>query len=107
MLPFLQYCGKKAKSLLLKITGTNHVLGHRLWAKDFPPFSEVIHTQYLIVGGGISGLSACRFFNLNNEHDYLLLEMENHLGEILQTDRIHFQSFHWELIIYLYRIKRT
>jgi hypothetical protein len=60
MLPFLQYCGKKIKSLL-KITGTNHVLGHRLWAKDFPQFSEVIHTKYLIVGGGISGLSASRF----------------------------------------------
>lgn len=80
ILPFLQYCGKKAKTLLLKITGTNHILGHQLWAKDFPQFSEVIHTQYLIVGGGISGLSACRTFHQNNEHDYLLLEMEDHLG---------------------------
>ncbi|AZA79089.1 NAD(P)/FAD-dependent oxidoreductase [Chryseobacterium sp. G0186] len=80
MLPFLQYCGKKAKTLLLKITGTNHILGHQLWAKDFPQFSEVIHTQYLIVGGGISGLSACRTFHQNNKHDYLLLEMEDHLG---------------------------
>ncbi|WP_449401594.1 NAD(P)-binding protein [Chryseobacterium wanjuense] len=80
MLPFLQYCSKKGKSFLLKITGTNYVLGHKLWAKDFPKPAEEIHTKYLIVGGGISGLSACRFFSQNNENDYLLLEMENHLG---------------------------
>ena len=75
MLPFLQYCGKKVKALLLKISGTNHVLGHKLWAKDFPQFSEVIHTKYLVFCGGISGLSACLFFSQNNEKDYLLIEM--------------------------------
>lgn len=93
MLPFLQYCGKKVKSLLLKITGTNHVLGHRLWAKDFPQFSEVIHTQYLIVGGGISGLSASRFLSLNNKKDYLLLEMENHLGGNSSNGQNQFSKF--------------
>lgn len=80
MLPFLQYCSTKAKSLLLKITGTNHILGHRLWAKDFPAVSEEIYIRYLIVGGGISGLSACRFFHQNGQDEYMLLEMENHLG---------------------------
>ncbi|AZB20601.1 NAD(P)/FAD-dependent oxidoreductase [Chryseobacterium indologenes] len=80
MLPFLQYCGKKIKSIMLTITGTSHVLGHRLWAKDFPQVSEVIHKKYLIVGGGISGLAASRFFHQHLETDFLLLEMENHLG---------------------------
>lgn len=93
MLPFLQYCGKKVKALLLKITGTDHVLGHKLWAKDFPQFSEVIHTKYLIVGGGISGLSACRFFNQNNEKDYLLLEMENHIGGNSSNGQNKFSKF--------------
>ena len=93
MIPFLQYCGKKVKSLLLKITGTNHVLGHQLWAKDFPQFSEVIHTRYLIVGGGISGLSASRFFSQNNQNDYLLLEMENHLGGNSSNGQNKFSKF--------------
>lgn len=93
MLPFLQYCIKKGKSLLLKITGTNHVLGHKLWAKDFPKPSEEIHTKYLIVGGGISGLSACRFFSQNNENDYLLLEMENHLGGNSSNGQNQFSKF--------------
>jgi hypothetical protein len=35
-LPFLQFCSKAAKSLIVKISGTNHVLGHQLWEK----FSE-------------------------------------------------------------------
>lgn len=93
MLPFLQYCSKKGKSLLLKITGTNHILGHKLWAKDFPKPTEEIHTKYLIVGGGISGLSACRFFSENNEQDYLLLEMENHLGGNSSNGQNQFSKF--------------
>ncbi|MCW3162043.1 NAD(P)/FAD-dependent oxidoreductase [Chryseobacterium oryctis] len=93
MLPFLQYCSKKGKSLLLKITGTNHILGHKLWAKDFPKPSEEIYTKYLIVGGGISGLSACRFFSQNNENDYLLLEMENHLGGNSSNGQNKFSKF--------------
>ncbi|WP_052248345.1 NAD(P)-binding protein [Chryseobacterium taiwanense] len=93
MLPFLQYCSKKGKSLLLKITGTNHILGHQLWAKDFPKPSEEIHTKYLIVGGGISGLSACRFLSQNNESDYLLLEMENHLGGNSSSGQNKFSKF--------------
>lgn len=92
-LSFLQYCEKKTKSFLLKITGTNSVLGHRLWAKDFPKASEEIKTKFLIVGGGISGLSACRFFSKNNENDYLLLEMENHLGGNSSNGQNKFSKF--------------
>jgi hypothetical protein len=93
MIPFLQYCSKKGKSLLLKITGTNHILGHKLWAKDFPKPTEEIRTKYLIIGGGISGLSACRFFSHNNENDYLLLEMENHLGGNSSNGQNQFSKF--------------
>lgn len=93
ILPFLQYCGKKGKSMLLKITGTNHILGHKLWAKDFPEPTEEIHTKYLIVGGGISGLSACRFLNKNGENDYLLLEMEDHLGGNSSNGQNAFSKF--------------
>ena len=76
----LQSCAKKARTLMLKLTGTNHILGHRLWAKDFPPPSSTIKTQYLIIGGGISGLSAARQLAKNGITDFLLLEMENHTG---------------------------
>ncbi len=93
LLPFLQYCEKKGKSWLLKITGTDHVLGHRLWAKDFPEPTEEIRVKYLIVGGGISGLSACRFFTQHNEEDYLLLEMENKIGGNSSNGQNTFSKF--------------
>lgn len=93
MIPFLHYCSKKGKSLLLKITGTNHILGHKLWAKDFPQPTQETRTKYLVVGGGISGLSACRFFSQHQENNYLLLEMENHLGGNSSNGQNKFSKF--------------
>lgn len=93
ILPFLQYCGKRVKSLLLKITGTDHILGHQLWAKDFPAPTEEIQTKYLIIGGGIAGLSACRFLHKKGQNDYLLLEMEDHLGGNSSNGENQFSKF--------------
>lgn len=92
-IPFMQYCGKKAKSFIVKITGTNHVLGHRLWTKDFPKPSEEIKTKFLIVGAGISGLSAARYFKQNGENDFLLLEMENSVGGNSRNGENKFSKF--------------
>lgn len=93
MLPFLQYCKQKSKTFLLKISGTNYVLGHQLWAKDFPKPTEEIKTKFLIVGSGISGLSACRYLKNNNEDDFLLAEMENHLGGNASNGENQFSKF--------------
>lgn len=79
-LPFLQYCSKVTKSFLIKITGTNHVLGHQLWAKNFPKPIETIKHQFIIVGAGITGLSAARILKKNGFEDFVLLEMEHHFG---------------------------
>lgn len=78
--PLAQACRQKAVSLLVKLTGTSHILGHRLWAKDFPKPSEQIEIPYLIIGGGISGLSAARQLKKNGIEDFLLLELESHTG---------------------------
>lgn len=64
----------------MRLTGTNHILGHRLWIKDFPKPVEQIHIPYLIIGGGISGLSAARQFHKKGISDFLLIEMADHLG---------------------------
>ncbi|TRW26393.1 twin-arginine translocation pathway signal protein [Flavobacterium zepuense] len=78
--PFLKACQQKAAALIVKLTGTNHVLGHRLWAKNFPKPSQNIQIPYLIIGGGVSGLSAARLFNKKGIDDFLILEMESHIG---------------------------
>ena len=78
--PFLDACTQQAKKLLVRLTGTNHILGHRLWVKDFPKPERQIHVPYLIVGGGISGLSAARQFHKKGISDFLIVELEDHLG---------------------------
>ncbi|WP_409417888.1 NAD(P)-binding protein [Flavobacterium sp. PS2] len=80
LIPFLQFCSDKIIHLLIRLSGTNHLLGHRLWIKDFPKPTSQIHIPYLIVGGGISGLSAARQFEKKGISDFLLVELEGHLG---------------------------
>lgn len=80
VMPVFQYCKDKTVGFLVRLTKTNHILGHRLWAKDFPKPTERIEIPYLIVGAGISGLSAARQFSKKGISDFLLLEMENHVG---------------------------
>ena len=79
-LSFLQYCSKAAKSFIIKISGANHVLGHQLWAKNFPKPTGISKHKYIIVGAGITGLSAARFLKKNGIEDFALLEMEKHFG---------------------------
>ena len=60
VIPFLDACKEKVITLLIRLSGTNHILGHRLRVKNFPKPTQEISIRYLIVGGGISGLSAAR-----------------------------------------------
>lgn len=80
LIPLLQFCADKAKQLLVRLSGTNHLLGHRLWTRDFPKPTSQIHVKYLIVGGGISGLSAARQMTRKGIDDFLLIELEGKLG---------------------------
>ncbi|MFT3794980.1 FAD-dependent oxidoreductase [Flavobacterium sp.] len=78
--PLVQACKEKVVTLLIKLTGTNHLLGHRLRSPDFPKPVSQIRIPYLIVGGGISGLSAARQLTKKGISDFLLLELEDHVG---------------------------
>lgn len=80
LVPLLQACKEKAVTLLIRLSGTNHLLGHRLRSPDFPKPVSRIEVPYLIVGGGISGLSAARQLSIKGVSDFLLLELENHVG---------------------------
>lgn len=78
--PFLQFCTDKITTLLIRLSGTNHILGHRLRVGNFSKPTREIHIPYLIVGGGITGLSAARQLVKKGISDFLMVEMENHLG---------------------------
>ena len=77
---FLHSCKEKAITFAIRLSGTNHILGHRLRSKDFPKISRTIEIPYLIIGGGISGLSAGRQFKKKGIEDFLILELEKNAG---------------------------
>lgn len=77
---FIQSCKQKANGLFLRLTGTNHILGHRLRFPDFPKPSEEVHIPVLILGAGISGLSAGYQLKESGFSDFLILEMEEQAG---------------------------
>ncbi|WP_235921952.1 NAD(P)-binding protein [Flavobacterium phycosphaerae] len=76
----LHSCKEKTIALLIRLSGTNHILGHRLRVQNFPKPTQQIHIPYLIVGGGITGLSAARQLVRKGVSDFLMVELENHLG---------------------------
>ncbi len=79
-LNFIQACKQKGNELFLKLTGTHHILGHRLRFPDFPKPSETIEIPVLIIGGGITGLSAARRFAQKGMTDFLVVELEAEVG---------------------------
>ncbi|MGL5888748.1 MAG: NAD(P)-binding protein, partial [Bacteroidia bacterium] len=78
---FLHACGNTSSPHQIKgeVTGANSKLGHRLRTMDFPPVSQTIKTNVLIIGGGVAGLSAARELKKSNI-DFLLLELESETG---------------------------
>lgn len=80
LIPLVQSCKEKVLKMAIRLSGTNHILGHRLWTKNFPKPTREIRIPYLIVGGGITGLSAARQLHKKGISDFLLVEMEDHLG---------------------------
>lgn len=62
------------------IVGANSATGHLLRSIDkLPRPVRTIHTETLIVGSGISGLSAARWLHKAGR-DFMLVEMDDHLG---------------------------
>jgi protoporphyrinogen oxidase len=64
-----------------KLNGPNAKAGHVLRDKTpLPEPSSQINIKTLIIGGGISGLSAARWLLKSGYQDFKLLELEDHAG---------------------------
>jgi hypothetical protein len=58
---------KKTVTLLIRLSGTNHILGHKLRYKISQEAYQEISISYLIVGeGGISGFECSRTIGKDN-----------------------------------------
>ena len=82
----LSACSTAARSISHiqgRMVGANHQAGHKLRnssALHDLPISERLTTDVLIIGGGISGLSARRWLIQKGIRDVLLLEMDTKTG---------------------------
>ena len=47
-IPFIQSCTNSVEKLIFKITGTNHILGHRLRTSDFPKPTKTIKRENIV-----------------------------------------------------------
>ncbi|MBL8516077.1 MAG: NAD(P)/FAD-dependent oxidoreductase [Betaproteobacteria bacterium] len=76
-------CGRTAKSPAPPpgtLTHTGHELGHRLRDGGLPPAGETLKRKVVIVGAGMSGLSAAWRLQRAGFTDFELLELESSAG---------------------------
>jgi phytoene dehydrogenase-like protein len=63
-----------------ELLGMDWARGHRLRDANLPPPSSTRRTGVLIVGGGVSGLSAAWWLARNGRDDFVVLEMDEEPG---------------------------
>lgn len=72
-------CNNK-RSVKGSIIGANAGIGHLLRDKTFPTPIKSGKKKVVIIGGGVSGLSAARHLQKNNITDFILLELDQKVG---------------------------
>ncbi len=77
------------------IMGASSRAGHLLREGKFPPVEKTTHTEVVIVGGGISGLSAAWQLNRKGIHSFQILELEKQLGGNAQSGRNEVSAYPW------------
>jgi len=96
----LHACRTKKRSLSHikgSIVGANHTTGHLLRnAQNLPTSSENMTAEIVIVGGGIAGLSARRWLEMNgHKDDVLLLEMDHKPGGNASYGKNDVSAYPW------------
>lgn len=77
------------------IVGASANVGHLLRQKAFAPPQETTHKKIVVVGGGVSGLSAACHFQKEGESDFLLFDLENETGGNARHGKNSVSAFPW------------
>ena len=80
LLPAAQACRTEKKKIPGSILGASSGLGHLIRDKVFADPEEITEPEVVIVGGGVSGLSAARYLTQAGVQDITLLDLEERMG---------------------------
>ncbi|PTY05132.1 FAD-dependent oxidoreductase [Opitutaceae bacterium EW11] len=78
-----------------EILGANSAAGHRLRTGALPPVSETIEAEFVVLGGGVAGLSAARQLRRSGVNDLLLLELEDEIGGNARSGSNAVSAYPW------------
>ncbi len=93
--PLASGCLTSSHKITGSIIGASAAAGHQLRDKTFTEPVEYHSVKTLIVGGGVSGLSAARFLTLNNDTDFLVLDLEKNMGGNAASGGNSISQFPW------------
>src|SRR5512135_658112 len=93
--PGCQQKGKKEISFTGSIVGPSYDLGHRLLEGGIPAIARERKVPVVIVGGGISGLSAGWKLSKAGFQDFELLELETEVGGVSRGGGNSISSYPW------------
>lgn len=94
MAPLINSCAEK-KTISGKIVGASASTGHLLRDHTFGEPKESESKQIVIVGAGISGLSAGRHLLKNNITDFVILDLEEHAGGNSSSGANRISQYPW------------
>jgi phytoene dehydrogenase-like protein len=86
---------KKKHVIKGTILGANAKIGHMLREGKKNAATEIIKKKIVIVGGGISGLSAARHLAANGITDFILLDLEQEVGGNAKSGANEISAFPW------------
>ena len=78
-----------------KIVGANANIGHLLKDINTKISTKTITTGTVIIGGGISGLSAARWLKQNGHTDFILLELDAETGGNTASGKNETSAYSW------------
>jgi hypothetical protein len=91
----LQSACKNNNAITGEIIGANAAVGHLLRYKTNYTPTSIVDIETVIVGGGVSGLSAARWLNKNGITNFLLFELDKNVGGNAAYGSNHVSNYPW------------